>query len=61
MKSKQKLASPGECGLQAVADGEVTPSEANDVMALIGSAGKALELTDLEPRISALENERGSR
>jgi hypothetical protein len=41
--------------LQAVADGEVTPDEAGNVMRLIEGAGKVIELDELADRIAALE------
>jgi ribosomal protein L37AE/L43A len=41
--------------LQSVADGEVTPDEAGNVMRLIEGAGKAIELGELVNRIAALE------
>jgi hypothetical protein len=41
--------------LQAVADGEVTPDEAGNVMRLIEGAGKAIELGELADRMAALE------
>ncbi len=40
---------------QAVASGQLTPSEAQKVAALYGEHAKALELHDLEARIAALE------
>jgi hypothetical protein len=41
--------------LQAVADGEVTPDEAGNVMRLIEGAGNTIELGELVDRIAALE------
>jgi len=41
--------------VKAVADGEITPLEAVSVMGLIDSYRKALELTDIENRLTALE------
>lgn len=41
--------------LKTVATGELMPSEANAIASLVGSHGKALELVDLETRLTALE------
>ncbi len=41
--------------LQAVADGEMTPDEASQVMRLFEGAGKAIEVAELEARIAELE------
>jgi len=42
--------------LTAVGDGELTPIEATRVMGLIDSFRRSLELTDIEERLQALEN-----
>ena len=42
--------------MQAVADGEITPAEGSTVGGLIEGFLKALEMQDLERRISELEN-----
>lgn len=41
--------------LSAAAGGEITPSEAERLARLVGEAGKALELADIETRLAALE------
>ena len=41
--------------LEAVADGELTPAEAVQIMALVDSFRRTLEVTELETRIAALE------
>ncbi|MGO7561792.1 hypothetical protein ACC754_20435 [Rhizobium johnstonii] len=41
--------------LKAVADGEISPSEAQSVVAIIEAQRKAVETTDLLERIEALE------
>ena len=41
--------------LTAVSEGELTPIEAMRVMALIDSYRRTLELTDIEERLQALE------
>ena len=45
---------------KAVADGELTAGEASDLSALVTGFVKALETSELEKRIEALEN-RGSQ
>ena len=42
--------------LTAVSEGELTPIEATRVMGLIDSYRRALELTEIEERLRALEN-----
>ena len=42
--------------LMAVSDGELTPIEATRVMGLIDSYRRTLELTEIEERLRALEN-----
>ena len=41
--------------LEAVADGEITPAEAAQIMALIDAFRRLLEVSELETRIAALE------
>jgi len=41
--------------LEATGRGEITPGEAERLAKLVGEAGRALELHDLEERLSALE------
>ena len=41
--------------LTAVSDGELTPIEATRVMGLIDSYRRTLELTEIEQRLQALE------
>ena len=43
--------------LRAVSDGEITPIEATRVVGLVDSYRRTLELTDIETRITALEND----
>ena len=42
--------------LTAVSEGELTPIEATRIMGLVDSYRRTLELTDIEMRLSALEN-----
>ena len=41
--------------LSAVSEGKLTPIEATRVMGLIGSYRRTLELTEIEQRLQALE------
>ncbi len=41
--------------LAAVAGGQITPSEGERLARLVGEAGRALELADIETRLAALE------
>ena len=41
--------------LQAVSEGDLTPSEGAQVMALVDSFRRTLEVTELEARVAALE------
>ena len=52
------LVRAGSALLAAVAEGEITPAEAQAMAALIAAHAKTLELHDLEARIVALEMER---
>jgi hypothetical protein len=42
--------------LQAVADGEISPSEGAEIARLLESFTKALEIAEFEQRLTALEN-----
>lgn len=44
--------------LQAVAAGEVTPNEGERLARLVGEAGRAIDLAEIEERLSALEAKR---
>ena len=41
--------------VQAVADGELTPSEAAELSHLVANCAKAIEVSDLEARMQRLE------
>jgi hypothetical protein len=41
--------------LEAVSDGELTPTEGAHIMALVESYRRTLETTELEARVAALE------
>ena len=46
---------------QAVADGELTPSEASELSDFVANYAKALEISDLEVRLQRLESANGTR
>ena len=46
---------------QAVADGELTPSEASELSDFVENYAKALEISDLEARLQRLEAANGTR
>ena len=46
---------------QAVADGELTPSEASELSDFVANYAKALEISDLEARLQRLEAANGAR
>ena len=56
MKSAQDASEAAQAVLQAVSEGELTPMEAASVMALVESYRKTLETTELEARLTALED-----
>jgi len=45
---------------QAVADGELTPSEASELSDFVANYAKALEISDLEARLQRLEAAKGT-
>jgi len=47
--------------LQAAGRGDLTPGEAGRLAALVGEAGKALELHDIEARLQRLEGQQAQR
>ena len=55
MKSAQDASQAAQAVLQAVSEGQLTPLEGASVMALVEGYRKALETTELEQRITALE------
>ena len=46
---------------RAVADGELTPSEASELSDFVANYAKALEVSDLEARLQRLEAAKGTR
>ena len=55
MTTAQDAAQAAGGVLEAVADGEITPAEAVQIMALIDAFRRLLEVSELETRIAALE------
>ncbi|NCV50133.1 MAG: hypothetical protein EBW46_10615 [Rhodobacterales bacterium] len=55
MQSALDASKAAESVLTVVSEGELTPIEATRVMALIDSYRRTLELTDIEERLQALE------
>lgn len=55
MKTAQDAAEGAGAILQAVAEGELTPTEAAQVMSLVDSFRRTLETSELEARLVALE------
>lgn len=60
MKSAADAANAAAGIVEAVALGEIIPLEAIAVMGLVDSYRRALELTELEARLQALENSNGA-
>ncbi|MEM9061654.1 MAG: DUF5681 domain-containing protein [Pseudomonadota bacterium] len=61
MKSSADASTALRAILEATADGEITPCEANSLSGLIDSFARALELQDLEQRLSELEDGRNAK
>ena len=59
MESADDAVRAGAALLQAVAQGELTPMEANELGRLVESYVKALEVSDLAKRLDRLEQESG--
>ena len=58
MKSAEDAASAMAGILEAVADGEITPSEASSVASIFETYRRTLETAEFENRIAALEQKR---
>ena len=56
MRSAHDAAEVAAAVLEAVSTGDLTPSEGAQVMVLVDSFRRALEVTELEARVSAIEN-----
>ena len=56
MADAKELSDKGELILANVADGDITPSEASNLMNAISSQARILEVDELERRITDLEN-----
>ncbi len=59
MESGGDAAEAASAILEACAAGEITPTEAAEVMGLIGNVVRALELRDIEKRLANLEQTTG--
>ena len=57
MQSAQSACEAAGSVLSAVGEGSLTPLEAARIMGLVDSYRRVLELTDLEDRLAALEND----
>ena len=57
MKTARDAADAAAAVLQAVSNGYLTPTKATQVMSLIGSFRRVLEVTELEARVVALEGQ----
>ena len=55
MASAQDAVQAAGAMLQAVSEGEITPAEAVQIMALIDAFRRLLEVSELEARVAALE------
>lgn len=55
MESAQDAAKAAAAVLEAVAAGEITPTEGAHMMGLVDAYRRALETTELEARMAALE------
>lgn len=58
METAQDAAQAAGAVLAAVADGDLTPGEGAQIMALVETCRRTLEMTELEARIAALERNR---
>ncbi|SLN72041.1 hypothetical protein ROJ8625_03781 [Roseivivax jejudonensis] len=56
MKTAEDATKAAQAVLKAVSEGELTPSEAASVMALVETYRRALETEELERRVAALES-----
>jgi hypothetical protein len=55
MNSAQDAAEAAAAVLEAVSTGDLTPNEGAQVMGLVDSYRRTLEVTELEARVAALE------
>lgn len=58
MASAHDAAEAAGAVLQAVSEGDLTPTEGAQVMGLVDSYRRTLEVTELEARVAALEGQR---
>ena len=55
MKTTHDAAQAAAAVLQAVSEGDLTPTEGAQLMGLVDSYRRTLEVTELEARLAALE------
>jgi Family of unknown function (DUF5681) len=59
MKTAKDAATAGAAIVEATANGELTPSEASDLIRMIESYAKTLQVSDFEERLERLEKGKG--
>ena len=59
MQSAQDAAEAAQAVLQAVSEGEITPLEGTSVMGLVETYRRTLETTEMDARLTALEERKG--
>ena len=57
---KKELSERGDIVIQAVSNGDITPTEASSLMSAISSQARIIEIDELERRVSELENKNES-
>ena len=57
LTQKSSLTEKGEKVIEHLATGDITTSEAQDIMVTLQMQGRMIELTELVQRVEALENE----
>jgi hypothetical protein len=61
MPDAKDLSGKGELVLVNVANGKITPSEAQHLMTAISSQARIIEVDELERRVAELEHQNGSK
>jgi len=56
----KELSERGDTVIQAVSNGDITPTEASSLMSVISSQARIIEIDELERRVSELENKNES-
>jgi polyhydroxyalkanoate synthesis regulator phasin len=60
MADAEDLSDKGELVLENVANGDITPSEAQHLMSAISSQARIIEVDELERRVAELEHQHRS-